>query len=598
MQPIDALTENDKNTIKNYLYAIGGSESAPIEQVLRVWNANKKTLFRAFGNRLTISKSITIEKNASSISHKLSAIYLPYTIWYDSDKAYAAIHYDKIKDHCKDEFVASIIHYWARKDYNTLDLFYISRIFCHENLIKGYITHLETDEPYKCKSFKCTIKNGMRTIRTLQKVIKATGYPHLDLFEQWCNKVNFINTNTGFKTKLVLSINPIDFMSMSDNESNWRSCMSWKNDGCYRAGTLEMMNSNVAIVAYLEGPQTFNIYDAEGNQYNIPNKTWRSLFYVHKKILLAGKSYPYYNKDISIEVLNWLRQLVKENLKWNYQFINQPYKDVQSLENNFYLRDFFDVDYDKRKKHHCIFVYTNGMYNDIIEAHDNYICCRNYVDHSIKLCLSGPATCICCGDVIATREDIYSYDDLGSSLICSLCRRDNACSICGNVHYHLPYRTKWGNFCSTDCMKDIKFFPKLNIAINEINYYKPNLSAIIIIAQKNLSYEDQKNIERTFKSLSGVNILDFIQWCKSKYGEDIKVYRIKKYLTDRFRNLFRSYDFGYDQYNHYDVLYGFNSTASEIEEIENWIEKTRTITPLTEYFKEGGINEISFTMNK
>lgn len=585
LQPIDALTEKDKQTIQNYIYTTEHVESAPIDQVLRVWNANKKTLFRAFGNRLTLSKEITIEKNDTNIIRKLTSIYLPYTIWYDSDRSYAAQHYEQVKDHCKDEFIASIINYWAKQNYELSDLFYISRVFCHENIVKGYLTHLDTDEPYKCKSFKCTLKNGMRTIKTIQKIIKATGYPYLNLFEEWYKKINFINTNTGFKTKLVLSINPIDFMTMSDNTCNWRSCMSWQNQGCYRAGTLEMMNSNVAVIAYLEGPQTFSIYDAEGHNFILPNKSWRSLFFVHKKILLAGKSYPYQNHDISIIVLDWLRKLLKENLNWNYRFINQPYKDVQYLENNFYVRDFFDVNYDTSKSHHCIFVYTNGMYNDIIEAHDDYLCCRNYVKSSMKICLSGPATCICCGDVIANREDIYSYDDLGSSLICSKCITRNTCSVCGRIHYHLPYRTSYGNFCSIDCMKEVKYYPALNFAINEANCYKPNSSAIIVASKNLLTIEDENNIKLNFKKFVYTNILDFIVWCRKEYGEKVIVYRVKKYLMNKGRQTLYPYDFVYqDSYYQTDALYGFNN-PDKIPIIEKWIQDISIVIPLSEKFE-------------
>lgn len=589
MQPIDALTDIDKETIKNYIYSIGEVESAPIEQVLRVWNANKKTLFRAFGQKLSVSKTITIEKNKTSLIRELTNVYVPYTIWYDSDRAFAACHLDQLQEHCKDEFVASIIHYWAKKDYDIDDLFFITRIFCHENLAKGYICHLDSDKPYKCKSFKCTIKNGMRTIRTLQKIIKATGYPYLDLFEKWCNKVNYINTNSGFKTNLVLSINPIDFMSMSDNECNWRSCMSWKNEGCYRAGTLEMMNSNVAIIAYLEGPETFKLDD----KFIVPNKSWRSLFFVHKNILLAGKSYPYQNKDLTISVLDWLRELVQNNLHWTYQFINQPYKDMNYLEGNFYVRDYFDVDFDKKKKHHSIFVYTNGMYNDIIEAHDEYLCCRNYVKHSMKLCLSGPATCICCGDVIATREDIYSYDDLGQSLICSSCRVYNKCRVCNMIHYNMPFKTKYGNFCSIKCMEEVKYYPALDFAVNERSLWNPDLSCIIITGEE-LNSEDITKIIARFKHWGEYNtsITEFITWCRVHYQSKIELHRIKKYLIDRYmenRVPINNYaDFCVKRYyGTTNVLYGFIDPEG-INKINRALQELNVSMSLASFYQKGG----------
>lgn len=577
MQPIDALTDMDKKTIQNYIYTIGQVESAPLSQILNVWNTNKRTLFRAFGNKLSISKDIIIEKNEANIARELNAIYHPYVIWWKEDQR-SAESFATVFDWCGDEFIASITSYWANKDYTLKDLTVLTKLFSHRNLVKGYITTQETDEPYHCKSFKCTIKNGMRTIRTIQKVIKATKYPHLDLFEKWCNKVNFINTNAQLNTKLTLSINPIDFISMSDNTCNWTSCMSWRNDGCYHAGTLEMMNSNVAIVAYLEGPQTFSIYDAEGEQFIIPNKSWRSLFYVHKKIILAGKAYPYYNKEVSIIVLDWLRELVKDNLNWKYQFINQLYKDERHLENNFYLRDDFDVMHDRTKKHHNIFVYTNGMYNDIIEAHEDYLCCRNYVNHSIKLCLSGPATCVCCGKVISSREEIYDYSDLGKSVVCRDCRSKKTCVVCGKVHYHTLYKSQsLRSVCSTACAQEVKYYPKLNLEItNSSDHYRDNI--IIISKEKELEEEIWEDVSVLAKDPMYTSLAT-INYFRKKYRDRIQVHRIGQLLVERNNNF---YKFPYRYLHHMTIRFCEEERAGDIIE---WIQKSKDVITLAEYIK-------------
>ena len=73
--------------------------------------------------------------------------------------------------------------------------------------------------------------------------------------------------------------------------------MSWSRNGCYHAGTLEMMNSNVAAVAYLESNSEYALHlDETGEVYPIPNKSWRSLVFIHKDIILCGKSYPYFKR--------------------------------------------------------------------------------------------------------------------------------------------------------------------------------------------------------------------------------------------------------------------------------------------------------------
>ena len=90
-----------------------------------------------------------------------------------------------------------------------------------------------------------------------------------------------------------------------------------------------MMNSNVAAVAYLESNSEYALHlDETGEVYPIPNKSWRSLVFIHKDILLLGKQYPYFNEDLCFNVLDMMLDLVERNLNWNYRFINQEYRDT------------------------------------------------------------------------------------------------------------------------------------------------------------------------------------------------------------------------------------------------------------------------------
>ena len=45
---------------------------------------------------------------------------------------------------------------------------------------------------------------------------------------------------------------------MSDNDYGWDSCMGWMNEGEYRLGTVEMMNSPCIVVAYIDGEEAWN----------------------------------------------------------------------------------------------------------------------------------------------------------------------------------------------------------------------------------------------------------------------------------------------------------------------------------------------------
>ena len=344
MYPIDALTDIDKNTIRSFLSIYGDVECGPLYLVLKEWNKNKRKLFKAFGNKLSVSKTITIPKSETLVTSELESVFHPFIIWYESDKNSAQRHPERLRELTNSDFLTDLITYWVKQDYCLDDLRVLTQLFRHNNFIKGYITRVHNipNDCYHFHDFKCTVKRGMKTIRTIQRVLKATKYPRMDLFETWRNQVSLVQISNEIHAKLVISINPIDFMSMSENACNWRSCMGWSNNGCYNAGTLEMMNSNVAAVAYLESNSPFELYLNEtGEVYNVPNKTWRSLVFIHKDILLLGKQYPYHNDNLSPIVLDFVRGLLKENLNWEYQFINQEYRDMDKIDGNFYLRDYF-----------------------------------------------------------------------------------------------------------------------------------------------------------------------------------------------------------------------------------------------------------------
>ena len=596
MRPIDALTDIDRTTINSYLSIYGSVECAPIDITLKEWNKNKTRLFKAFGHKLRVSKQISIPKDTTVIVSELEGIYHPYIFCnklditdYIKDPEY----YSKI---INNKFIEDVLLFWAKKNYCKQDLYTLSRLFIHKNLVNGYLCSLECNNiPYHFHDFKCTIKNGMKTIRTIQKVLKATKYPNMELFEEWRNQVSLVQTSDIIHAKLVLSIHPIDFMTMSDNACNWSSCMSWSRHGCYHAGTLEMLNSNLVAVAYLESNSEYALHLNEtGEVYPIPNKSWRSLVFIHKDIILCGKSYPYFKQNITFQVLDLARNMVKENLNWNYQFINQEYQDMKNIEGNYYLRDWFNPYYDKRRKHHTITFYTHGMYNDIIEAkYPHYYCCRNYVEEPLKICLSGPATCICCGKRIFedSRNDILNYDDLGHDKICWDCRSQRRCRTCGKIHYEMKYHTKEGDYCSDECIKDTIIFPDRNHATCTKDSLQFNYGTVIAAFYDlgSLSSGTLFTISDSFKTVPKSQINAWIKGIEATYPDVFTFYKVPYGLTGyRYADVSRwSADYASrDGDGHYNLfMYARYFRNNDI--IERNILNLKNHMPLLDYLKGG-----------
>jgi hypothetical protein len=291
------------------------------------------------------------------------------------------------------------------------------------------------------------LQKGQKPIRALQKIalyFSGTQYEeYFKNFEDFRIKHSMINNEDVNNVKMVFSIHPLDFMTMSDNSLNWSSCMSWMDDGCYHIGTVEMMNSNNVICCYIKAPGfTFN-FDEENQdeEHCWTNKKWRNLCYYTKDIIMSGKSYPYKNDDHSKFIIKTIKELAEKNLGRTFSFGPELYKDMIHITNNNRMEKNRNwIDYGNTTKHNIIWD-TRGMYNDMLN--DNlyhYWCYRNKVKKNKIISVSGKAPCLCCGDQVPVEDDYYDNDyndrylDCGN-LYCEKCFNTKIpkCHDCGNI---------------------------------------------------------------------------------------------------------------------------------------------------------------------
>lgn len=91
---------------------------------------------------------------------------------------------------------------------------------------------------------------------------------------------------------LCLSVHPLDFLSVSENNHNWRSCHAL--DGEYRAGNLSYMKDKSTIICYLKSKKEEQLENFPTSvKWN--SKKWRVLLYFsdHWDMLFAGRQYPF-----------------------------------------------------------------------------------------------------------------------------------------------------------------------------------------------------------------------------------------------------------------------------------------------------------------
>ena len=455
----DYLTPEDDKILTNYITHFGVQDHYVGNQTwLKYWAESKKKLFHLLGGQLIYKFPYTYEKPSEQLQNEIENLISKH---YKFSNAYTSLLYDKVRDRENDDYC---IHYETRR-----------------NLIKflGTATLKEdkiaTTVKYKDDNHKkeLQLQAGMKPLRAIQKVLKYFDADKhtMDLFEEFRIQHSLVLNEKVIHGNMCISIHPMDFLTMSDNGSDWSSCMSWQKQGCFHVGTVEMMNSNCVVCAYLESSTPFSWGD-EG--FNWSNKKWRQLFYCTKEIIVNGKAYPYQNTNFTYAILEKLRELAKKNWNHIYQFGIEEYQDMKHigsyqrmLNNQHWIR------YNKTTKHNILFN-SNGMYNDMFNDHDHstkYWCVRNKVKHNIVINYSGKAPCLCCMQTVIDRKDDYeldmssedAYNDRYSNcgnVLCFDCLNDRACDSCGNEHgLYTVYDVEGKHYCKECADKYIKICP-------------------------------------------------------------------------------------------------------------------------------------------
>lgn len=109
--------------------------------------------------------------------------------------------------------------------------------------------------------------------------------------------------------KLVISLEPLDYLLMSESTSNWTNCCSLS--GVYKSATLSYMCDNTTLVAYA--------YRDIGNYRNLslPRKFWRQLIFLdlNNKSVIFNREYPHQITNCSTIVGNLIMSTLADFFK-------------------------------------------------------------------------------------------------------------------------------------------------------------------------------------------------------------------------------------------------------------------------------------------
>lgn len=107
---------------------------------------------------------------------------------------------------------------------------------------------------------------------------------------------------------LYLSVHPLDFLTLSENNEEWWSCQTL--DGDYRAGNLSYMVDETTIVAYLSSGKEEHLKCLPSSlRWN--SKKWRMLIHTdwHNNIYYS-RQYPYESKELLKEIHKMIHQYI------------------------------------------------------------------------------------------------------------------------------------------------------------------------------------------------------------------------------------------------------------------------------------------------
>ncbi len=396
-------------------------KQAPMEYIMRFWAQNKMPLYQMFNENFILEKEIHFTISEDELMNEM---------------------YKKIYNYNSDSKTYQFANQWEEFCYSKIRELGEWHYDAPFNRARHLLSNSEdlVDNEYHGTDFtieyngkKIVVQNGCKIVKMIGKLSKLFGIPD-ELYEDFRITHSMVLNQKKIKGTLCLSIHPMDYITMSDNDHGWSSCMSWIDDpGDYRLGTIEMMNSPYVVVAYLKSNND-ELYLNDEFRWN--SKRWRQLLVVSPDLILGNKQYPYNNDELQGTAMKWLRELALAT--HNYGPYSETAINIENRADNY-------IDGNKAVHFNLDMDY---MYNDIYDFRLAYFN-PNYKKSDYSLFLSGPAVCIACGDVIE------SHQVEPCRVVCQNCSGEARCCSCGDWHsiddlYHVD-----GHYYCSYCYDDL-----------------------------------------------------------------------------------------------------------------------------------------------
>lgn len=269
-----------------------------VRQYLEEWAEAKEWLFVLFGEKLQLTKKVDIQLDDEVIQ-------------------------DKIDDLCRQypQYAAMISHITARE-------------YAENQIVKPH-------DKFMMQVFPKDYKKNSKPSRILSKIIND---------EQFDIDLSKILQNRTIKGNCTISIHPLDYVTLSTNTHNWRSCMSilQEDGGFNKVGGFSLMRDPNSTIAFLDHG-TDAVYANDYGSLTWNNKVFRQIIYISKN--KNGFAFGHYNGTTDDEVrAKWAEML---NSILGTKLIEKRGYDYAKQNGKFYYDTTIYYRYGEHQEYEC-----------------------------------------------------------------------------------------------------------------------------------------------------------------------------------------------------------------------------------------------------
>ena len=345
--------------------ANGPTKQENIDKMLAAWADSKYEFYLAFGKKLSIDKEISFKCDASEISGMLSELCSKYPVY------------------------SLYINYFLSCDRNC------------------FAKNIVPNSDSLSMLLGCSIKSSVKKGEALSKYFAR-------LFEDNTFNMSLSEVLQARETKgrVVISIDPYDYLTCSVNKHNWTSCHS-VFDGSYRSGVMSYMTDQATLVSFRENGKVYEYVNSRSakNSFSGNSKSWRQNIYVDKETcaLVFSREYPYSEKIEGARAAS--RELIEDALSGYLGFENL-WDNYESADP---VADFGKKIYRTASQYH---------YDDVIHKPTNTklvtLAPADTSTEDIDIVTGGVLYCLHCGKKMANKT--------GNKFVCDDCSSERKSS--------------------------------------------------------------------------------------------------------------------------------------------------------------------------